>query len=76
MYNLSLNCFVSRNTENNTYEPTTWQIIFEHQYDLMSGNYTLQLALASAADAYLQVHHYLFLINLVFATLGLNIQSH
>ncbi|RHN41536.1 putative rhamnogalacturonan endolyase [Medicago truncatula] len=46
---------VTRNTENNTYEPTTWQIIFEHQHDLKSGNYTLQLALASAADAYLQV---------------------
>ncbi|WJX93513.1 rhamnogalacturonan endolyase [Trifolium repens] len=46
---------VTRSTENKTYEPTTWQIIFDHQHDIMNGNYTLQLALASAADADLQV---------------------
>ncbi|XP_058775167.1 uncharacterized protein LOC131649423 isoform X2 [Vicia villosa] len=46
---------VTKITENKTYEPTTWQIIFEHQNDIIIGNYTLQLALASAADANLQV---------------------
>ncbi|CAJ2636318.1 unnamed protein product [Trifolium pratense] len=46
---------VTRSTENKTYEPTTWQIVFDHQHDIISGNYTLQLALASAADADLQV---------------------
>ncbi|KAL5079877.1 hypothetical protein RYX36_008298 [Vicia faba] len=46
---------VIRITENKTYEPTTWQIIFEHQNDIIIGNYTLQLALASAADANLEV---------------------
>ncbi|CAK8561778.1 unnamed protein product [Lathyrus sativus] len=46
---------VTRITENKTYEPTTWQIIFEHQDEIITGNYTLQLALASAADANLQV---------------------
>ncbi|KAF7801003.1 putative rhamnogalacturonate lyase B isoform X2 [Senna tora] len=38
-----------------TYQPTTWQIVFEHQNDIFIGNYTLQLALASANDADLQV---------------------
>ncbi|CAL0313009.1 unnamed protein product [Lupinus luteus] len=46
---------VTRNIGNNTYKPTTWQIIFEHQHDLFKGNYTLQLALASAKDSELQV---------------------
>ncbi|KAL1365474.1 hypothetical protein AAHE18_03G290900 [Arachis hypogaea] len=46
---------VTRNMGNKTYEPTTWQIIFEHRNDIIEGNYTLQLALASAADAELQV---------------------
>ncbi|AET03356.2 probable rhamnogalacturonate lyase B isoform X1 [Medicago truncatula] len=46
---------VTRSTGNKTYEPTTWQIIFEHKNDIISGNYTLQLALASAADSNLQV---------------------
>ncbi|XP_019439240.1 PREDICTED: probable rhamnogalacturonate lyase B isoform X2 [Lupinus angustifolius] len=46
---------VTRNIGNNTYEPTTWKIIFEHEHDIFSGNYTLQLALASAKDAELQV---------------------
>jgi len=57
---LTLNCIVSRSTGNKTYEPTTWQIIFEHKNDIIRGNYTLQLALASAADANLQVHHFLY----------------
>ncbi|KAL5063332.1 hypothetical protein RYX36_025069 [Vicia faba] len=51
---------VTRITENKTYEPTTWQIIFEHQNDIIIGNYTLQLALASAADANLEVRHFKF----------------
>ncbi|CAL0312952.1 unnamed protein product [Lupinus luteus] len=46
---------VTRNTGNNTYEPTTWKIIFEHQHDIFSGKYTLQLALASAKDVELEV---------------------
>lgn len=46
---------VTRNTGNKTYQPTTWQIIFDHQHEIFRGNYTLQLALASAADADLQV---------------------
>ncbi|CAL0313006.1 unnamed protein product [Lupinus luteus] len=46
---------VTRHIVNKIYEPTTWKIIFEHQHDILSGNYTLQLALASAKDAELQV---------------------
>ncbi|KAF7809411.1 putative rhamnogalacturonate lyase B isoform X1 [Senna tora] len=46
---------VTRSTGNRTYQPTTWQIVFEHQNDIFIGNYTLQLALASANDAELQV---------------------
>ncbi|XP_004509710.1 uncharacterized protein [Cicer arietinum] len=46
---------VTRNIDNKTYAPTTWQIIFEHENDIIIGSYTLQLALASAADADLQV---------------------
>lgn len=57
---LLLNCFVNRITENKTYEPTTWQIVFEHQNDIIIGNYTLQLALASASDANLEVHYFIF----------------
>lgn len=34
-------------------------IIFEHGEDILSGKYTLQLALASATDAELQVHNFL-----------------
>ncbi|XP_019422979.1 PREDICTED: probable rhamnogalacturonate lyase C [Lupinus angustifolius] len=46
---------VPRDTGKNTYLPTTWEIIFEHQHDIIGGNYTLQLALASAAEAELEV---------------------
>ncbi|XP_057421613.1 uncharacterized protein LOC130715523 isoform X2 [Lotus japonicus] len=46
---------VTRHMGNETYEPTTWQIIFEHRKDIFIGNYTLQVALASASDAELQV---------------------
>ncbi|KAK7252453.1 hypothetical protein RIF29_36399 [Crotalaria pallida] len=38
-----------------TYIPTVWQIIFELQNNNLRGNYTLQLALASAAEAEVQV---------------------
>ncbi|KAG2319103.1 hypothetical protein Bca4012_054643 [Brassica carinata] len=38
-----------------TYVPTTWQIVFELPYVNWRGSYTLQLALASAARASLQV---------------------
>ncbi|CAA2953410.1 probable rhamnogalacturonate lyase B isoform X1 [Olea europaea subsp. europaea] len=46
---------VNRNTGNKTYIPTTWQILFDLDYIDEQGNYTLQLALASATDAELQV---------------------
>ncbi|KAH1154619.1 hypothetical protein AAZX31_18G137800 [Glycine max] len=46
---------VTRSTGNKTYQPTTWQIIFEHPNQIIRGNYTLQLALACTADADLQV---------------------
>ncbi|XP_057415378.1 uncharacterized protein LOC130710212 isoform X2 [Lotus japonicus] len=46
---------VTRNTGNITFKPTIWKIIFEHGEDILSGKYTLQLALASATDAELQV---------------------
>ncbi|KAK4263052.1 hypothetical protein QN277_028528 [Acacia crassicarpa] len=45
---------VARRTGNQTYQPTTWQIKFEVKDDT-SGNYTLQVAIASANDAKLQV---------------------
>ncbi|KAK7319672.1 hypothetical protein RJT34_04395 [Clitoria ternatea] len=46
---------VTRSMGNKTYQPTTWQIVFEHPNEIIPGNYTLQLALACAADANLQV---------------------
>ncbi|KAA8546655.1 hypothetical protein F0562_003114 [Nyssa sinensis] len=46
---------VNRNIGNKTYEPTTWQITFDLQNVIDTGNYTLQLALASAHEANLQV---------------------
>uniref|UniRef100_A0A2N9EFC9 rhamnogalacturonan endolyase n=1 Tax=Fagus sylvatica TaxID=28930 RepID=A0A2N9EFC9_FAGSY len=46
---------VNRNVNNRTYEATTWQIIFELQSVNNNGNYTLQLALAAATFAELQV---------------------
>ncbi|WCJ32020.1 Rhamnogalacturonate lyase family protein [Euphorbia peplus] len=46
---------VSRGKGNNTYEATTWQIIFPMTEVNQSGNYTLQLALASANNAEIQV---------------------
>lgn len=46
-----------RNVNNRTYEATTWQIVFELGMTHVNenGNYTLQLALASAQEAELQV---------------------
>ncbi|XP_019100915.1 PREDICTED: uncharacterized protein LOC109132906 [Camelina sativa] len=46
---------VTRNNGGSTYKPTTWQIVFHLPYVNMRGSYTLQLALASAARANLQV---------------------
>ncbi|KAM0971062.1 hypothetical protein ACFX2A_019349 [Malus domestica] len=46
---------VTRNIGNHTYEPTTWKILFELQNLTNPGNYTLQLALASATNAEVQV---------------------
>ncbi|KAB1200353.1 Rhamnogalacturonate lyase [Morella rubra] len=46
---------VTRNVNNHTYEATTWQIVFELERVNKKGNYMLQLALASAHEAELQV---------------------
>ncbi|KAK4744715.1 hypothetical protein SAY87_011027 [Trapa incisa] len=46
---------VTRNAYNLTYTATTWQIIFKLEKVIQSGNYCLQLALASANEAQLQV---------------------
>ncbi|KAA8546657.1 hypothetical protein F0562_003112 [Nyssa sinensis] len=46
---------VTRNVGNQTYEPTTWQIQFDLENVNKRGTYTLQLALASASFAELQV---------------------
>ncbi|XP_065874912.1 uncharacterized protein [Euphorbia lathyris] len=46
---------VTREKGNNTYEATTWKIIFPLEEVKQSGNYTLQLALASAALSEIQV---------------------
>ncbi|KAK4417081.1 hypothetical protein Salat_2533600 [Sesamum alatum] len=46
---------VNRKLENKTYEPTTWKIMFDLTNVDESSNYTLQLALASANEAELQV---------------------
>ncbi|KAL9160710.1 hypothetical protein ABFS82_08G218400 [Erythranthe guttata] len=46
---------VNRNIGNKTYVPTTWKILFELDDVDESANYTLQIALASANDAELQV---------------------
>lgn len=44
-----------RDIGNRTYQATTWQIMFELPYVDNLGNYTLQVALASAADSEFQV---------------------
>ncbi|KAF5454361.1 hypothetical protein F2P56_024033 [Juglans regia] len=46
---------VTRKLNNQTYEGTTWQIKFELENATNDGNYTLQLALASAHFAEIQV---------------------
>ncbi|TKY69981.1 Rhamnogalacturonate lyase [Spatholobus suberectus] len=46
---------VTRSTTNKGYVPTTWQIQFQLQHIILSGNYTLQLALASATNSRLKV---------------------
>ncbi|KAJ4714593.1 Rhamnogalacturonate lyase family protein [Melia azedarach] len=46
---------VTRNVGNGTYQGTIWQVIFELKSMNPEGNYTLQLALASATDSELQV---------------------
>ncbi|KAG8642807.1 rhamnogalacturonate lyase isoform X1 [Manihot esculenta] len=63
IYNVGVNNYdqdwffahVTREKGNKTYEPTTWQIIFELKSVNQSGNYTLQVALASATMSELQV---------------------
>ncbi|KAK7386695.1 hypothetical protein VNO78_27030 [Psophocarpus tetragonolobus] len=62
VYNVDVNDYtkdwfyaqVPRNTGNNTYHPTTWEIKF-HLPSVISGTYTLQLALASATSSNLVV---------------------
>ncbi|CAL5365112.1 unnamed protein product [Camellia sinensis] len=46
---------VNRNIGNKTYEPTTWRIIFDLDNVRETATYTLQLALASAHEAELEV---------------------
>ncbi|KAL0343019.1 UNVERIFIED_CONTAM: hypothetical protein Sangu_1189300, partial [Sesamum angustifolium] len=46
---------VNRKLDNKTYVPTTWKIMFDLTNVDESSNYTLQLALASANEAELQV---------------------
>lgn len=46
---------VTRNTGNNSYERTTWQIVFDLESIDETSTYTLFLALASANEAELQV---------------------
>ncbi|XP_050381717.1 probable rhamnogalacturonate lyase B [Argentina anserina] len=46
---------VTRNTGDETYVGTTWRVLFELDNVTNPGNYTLQLALASANSAELQV---------------------
>lgn len=50
---------VDRNIGNKTYVPTTWKVVFNLSEVDNSANYTLQLALASANDAELQVYIYM-----------------
>ncbi|KAJ6994543.1 rhamnogalacturonate lyase B-like [Populus alba x Populus x berolinensis] len=46
---------VTRDAGNKTYDPTTWQIIFELENANRNENYTLRLALASATASEIQV---------------------
>ncbi|XP_010244708.1 PREDICTED: probable rhamnogalacturonate lyase B isoform X1 [Nelumbo nucifera] len=48
---------VTRKTEKNTYQATTWQILFtlEKMNQTQNGTYTLRLAIASATESELQV---------------------
>ncbi|KAF4402157.1 hypothetical protein G4B88_017669, partial [Cannabis sativa] len=47
---------VNRKLQNGTYQHTTWQVKFKLEDVILSRNYTLQLALASASLSALQVH--------------------
>lgn len=49
---------VNRNVGNKTYLPTTWTVLFDLDNIVNTGNYTIQLALASATTAELQVSNY------------------
>lgn len=51
---------VTRNVGNKTYLPTTWTIFFDLEDVGSTGNYTIQLALASATVSELQVRSYVF----------------
>ncbi|XP_047256560.1 probable rhamnogalacturonate lyase B [Capsicum annuum] len=50
-----LNRYFYNDDGNKTYAPTTWQVLFDLEDVDQSSNYTLQLALASAHEAELQV---------------------
>ncbi|MCI21517.1 rhamnogalacturonate lyase B-like protein, partial [Trifolium medium] len=46
---------VPRIIGNKTFQATTWSVVFKLE-SVVPGNYTLQLALASASNAEVQVH--------------------
>ncbi|KAM3283238.1 putative rhamnogalacturonate lyase B [Capsicum chacoense] len=50
-----LNRYFYNDDGNKTYAPTTWQVLFDLEDVDQSSNYTIQLALASAHEAELQV---------------------
>jgi rhamnogalacturonan endolyase len=47
--------YIYRIIGNKTFQATTWSVIFKLE-NVLTGNYTLQLALASASNAEVQVH--------------------
>lgn len=56
---------------NQTYEATTWEIRFLLQSVNQTGNYTLQIALASAAECELQVCASRVFLNETFFSLNI-----
>jgi hypothetical protein len=54
-FNLNSLIYICRIIGNKTFKATTWSVIFKLE-TVLTGNYTLQLALASASNAEVQVH--------------------
>jgi rhamnogalacturonan endolyase len=53
---LNLNfTYIYRIIGNKTFQATTWSVLFKLE-NVLTGNYTLQFALASASNAEVQVH--------------------